>query len=145
MSALHECQNNTRRRRVLELRLRYQSNGVQAMKKIALLSLLATVMVGSPAFSHARLLQTVPAVDARVTGSPATLTLTFNENVRMALLKLSTGGRDIPLAIDRAAAGSATVTIKVPTLAAGKYDVQWSVLTLDDGHVVKGSYSFSVL
>jgi methionine-rich copper-binding protein CopC len=115
------------------------------MRKMALLSLLTAVVFGAPAFGHAKLLLSAPAADAQVTGSPATLTLTFNENVRLAMLKLSTGGRDIPLTIDRAAAGAATVTVKLPTLAAGKYDVQWSALTLDDGHVVKGGYSFSVL
>jgi methionine-rich copper-binding protein CopC len=100
---------------------------------------------GAPAFGHAKLLLSAPAADAQVTGSPATLTLTFNENVRLAVLKLSTGGRDIPLTVDRATAGTATVSVRLPTLAAGKYDVQWSALTLDDGHVVKGGYSFSVL
>jgi methionine-rich copper-binding protein CopC len=115
------------------------------MRKMALLSFLAALMIGAPAFGHAKLLLSAPAADAQVTGSPATLTLSFNEPVRLAMLKLSTGGRDIPLTIDRAAAGTATVTVKLPALAAGKYAVLWSALTLDDGHVVKGGYSFSVL
>jgi methionine-rich copper-binding protein CopC len=115
------------------------------MKNRVLLSLIAAVLVGAPAFGHAKLLLSAPAADARVTGSPATLTLTFNENVRLARLKLSSGGHDIPVTIDRAAAGSPSVTVKLPALAPGKYDVQWSALTLDDGHVVKGGYSFSVL
>ena len=115
------------------------------MRKMALLGLLAAVAFGAPAFGHAKLLLSSPAADAQVTGSPAALTLTFNEPVRLSMLKLSTGGRDIPLAIDRVAAGTATVTVKLPALAAGKYEVQWSALTLDDGHVVKGGYSFSVL
>lgn len=118
---------------------------VGKMKNIALWALLAAVAFGVPAFGHAKLLLSAPAADAQVSGSPATLTLTFNENVRLAMLKLSTSGRDIPLTIDRAAAGTATVTVKLPTLVAGKYEVQWSALTLDDGHVVKGGYSFSVL
>jgi methionine-rich copper-binding protein CopC len=115
------------------------------MKNMVLLSLMAAVVFGAPAFGHAKLLLSSPTADAQVTGSPSTLTLTFNENVRLAMLKLSTGGRDIPITIDRAAAGAPTVTVKLPALAAGKYDVQWSALTLDDGHVVKGGYSFSVL
>ncbi len=115
------------------------------MKRVVGLSIIAAVLLGAPAFGHAKLLLSAPAADAQVTGSPAMLTLTFNENVRLAMLKLSIGGRDIPVTIDRAAAGTPTVTVKLPTLAAGKYDVQWSALTLDDGHVVKGGYSFSVL
>jgi copper resistance protein C len=118
---------------------------VGAMRKMALLSLIAIVVLGAPAFGHAKLLVTAPAADAQVTGSPVALTLTFNEGVRLSLLKLTIGGHDIPLDIDRAAATAVTVTVKVPTLAAGKYDVQWTALTPSDGHVVKGSYSFSVL
>ena len=115
------------------------------MKKMVLLGLMTAAVFGAPAFGHAKLLLSSPAADAQVSGSPSTLTLTFNENVRLAMLKLSTGDRDIPITIDRAAAGTPTVTVRLPALAAGKYDVQWSALTLDDGHVVKGGYSFSVL
>jgi methionine-rich copper-binding protein CopC len=114
------------------------------MKNAAWLGLIGAVVVGAPAFGHAKLLLTAPAADAQVTGSPAALTLTFNEEVRLAMLKLSTGGHDIPVAVDRGAAAAATVTIKLPTLVPGKYEVQWSALTPSDGHVVKGSYSFSV-
>jgi methionine-rich copper-binding protein CopC len=34
--------------------------------------------------------------------------------------------------------------VPLPPLAAGKYQVQWSALSPDDGHVVKGSYSFTI-
>jgi copper resistance protein C len=119
------------------------------MKKILVrkgttLGLCAALLLVGPVFGHAKLLSTLPAANAQLTIAPASLTLTFNENVRLAMLKLTTGGREIPLNIDRDAPAAPTVTVKMPQLAAGKYDVQWSALTPSDGHVAKGTYSFVV-
>jgi methionine-rich copper-binding protein CopC len=102
-------------------------------------ALLAGVAAG-----HARLLGEVPAAGAELDASPAALTLRFNEKVRLAVLTLTAAGREIPLAVDRNAAPAATVSVGLPRLAAGHYDVQWSALTDSDGHVVKGAYSFVV-
>jgi methionine-rich copper-binding protein CopC len=104
----------------------------------------ATLLAAGPVFGHAKLLSTSPAAQAQLTQSPPSLTLTFNENVRLAVLKLTTGGHDVPLVIDRNAAAAPSVTIAVPPLAAGTYEVQWSALTPSDGHVVKGTYSFAI-
>jgi methionine-rich copper-binding protein CopC len=60
------------------------------------------------------------------------------------VLKLSAGGADIPLQFDRSAEGVNEVSVALPSLAPGNYRVQWSALTVDDGHVVKGSFSFTV-
>jgi methionine-rich copper-binding protein CopC len=95
------------------------------------------------AFGHAKLLSTTPAANAQVS-TPKTLTLSFNEPVRLAVLKLSSGGKDIPLTLDRGAPGAAQVSVPLPALGAGTYQVEWSALTVDDGHVVKGTFSFTV-
>jgi methionine-rich copper-binding protein CopC len=104
----------------------------------------AAAMLAGPADAHAKLRSTVPAADAQLTAAPQTLTLTFNENVRLAVLTLSIAGKDIPLSLDRNAAAAPQVSVPLPPLAAGKYQVQWSALSPDDGHVVKGSYSFTI-
>jgi hypothetical protein len=96
------------------------------------------------AFGHAKLLVSSPAAGAEVTGSPPSLTLTFNENVRLGMLKLTTAGHAVPVAIDPNPASARVVTVMLPRLAAGTYDVQWSALTPSDGHVVKGKYSFVI-
>lgn len=100
--------------------------------------------LAGPVFGHAKLLSTLPAADARLTEAPASLTLTFNENVRLAVLKLTTAGHEVPVKIDREAAAAPSVTIALPPLTAGKYQVQWSALTPSDGHVVRGTYFFVV-
>jgi methionine-rich copper-binding protein CopC len=96
------------------------------------------------ALAHAKLLSTAPAADEQLAAPPKQLTLRFNEAVQLGALKLSADGKDIPLELDRAAAGAATVTVALPALAPATYRVQWSALTVDDGHVVKGTFSFVV-
>ncbi|MGA2188264.1 MAG: copper resistance CopC family protein [Steroidobacteraceae bacterium] len=110
----------------------------------ASLGLGAALLAAGPAFGHARLLGTVPAADARLTAPPPSLILRFNENVRLGVLKLTTAGREVPVTIERNAAPAEMVTVPLPRLAAGKYDVQWSALTDSDGHAVKGGYSFVI-
>jgi len=102
------------------------------------------LLVSAAAFGHARLVGTQPAAGAQLTESPASLTLTFNENVRLAVLKLVAAGRAVPLNVDRAAAPAQEIRIALPPLAAGTYSVEWSALTQSDGHVIKGAYSFVV-
>jgi methionine-rich copper-binding protein CopC len=113
-------------------------------RKQALLWSCAALLLAGPVFGHAKLIGTSPAADVQLTVPPASLTLTFNEIVRLAVLKLWTAGHEVPLTIDRSASPASTVTIALPPLAAGKYEVQWSALTPSDGHVVKGGYSFVV-
>jgi methionine-rich copper-binding protein CopC len=93
--------------------------------------------------AHAKLLATAPASGATLTVAPKVLTLKFNEAVQIAVLKLTLAGKDVPLSVDHGAT-SAEVSVALPALGPGSYQVQWSALTVDDGHVVKGSFAFTV-
>jgi methionine-rich copper-binding protein CopC len=104
----------------------------------------AMILAGS-ACGHARLRSTTPAADAELHVAPKTLTLTFNEEARLAVLTLSVGGKEIPVTVDRNAPAAAQVTVALPPLAAGKYLVQWSALSPGDGHVTKGAFSFAIV
>jgi methionine-rich copper-binding protein CopC len=110
----------------------------------ASLALCAGLLAMGPAFGHAKLLESSPAAGAEITGSPPSLILTFNENVRLGVLKLTTAGHAVPLVIDPNPASARMITIMLPPLTAGSYDVQWSALTPSDGHVVKGRYTFVI-
>jgi methionine-rich copper-binding protein CopC len=103
------------------------------------------MVYASAVFAHARLQGTSPAADERLGVAPKSLTLRFNENVRLAVLKLSTAGSDVPIAFDRGAAAAAEVRVNLPSLAPGIYRVQWSALSTGDGHVVKGTFSFVIM
>jgi methionine-rich copper-binding protein CopC len=96
------------------------------------------------ALAHAKLLSTMPATGEQLAVAPKQLTLQFNETVQIGVLKLSADGKDIPLELDHGAAAASKVTVALPALAPATYRVQWSALTVDDGHVVKGSFSFVV-
>jgi methionine-rich copper-binding protein CopC len=112
------------------------------------------------ALGHAKLLSTVPAMGEQLAVAPKQMILQFNEAVQIGVLKLSADGKDIPIELGggKAAAGTApaataaastagtsTVTVELPALAPATYRVQWSALTVDDGHVVKGTFTFVVV
>jgi copper resistance protein C len=115
-----------------------------ASSTLAPLALCAALFATGPAFGHAKLLESSPAAGAEIAGSPPSLILTFNENVRLGVLKLTTAGHAVPVVIDPNPAAASVITIKLPALAAGAYEVQWSALTPSDGHMVKGKYSFVI-
>jgi copper resistance protein C len=113
------------------------------MKTFRRICAAAAIAVPLAAFGHAKLESTVPAANAQVS-APKTLTLSFNEAVRIAVLRLSSGGKEIPLTLDRGAPAGREVSVPLPALGAGTYQVFWSAITVDDGHVVKGSFAFNV-
>jgi copper resistance protein C len=114
------------------------------VRKLWLAGIAVLALAPLAASAHAKLLSTSPAAGAQLDAAPKALTLKFNEAVQLAVLKLSVEGRNVDLSLDRGAAAAARVTVALPALAAGTYQVQWSALTADDGHVVKGSFSFVV-
>src|SRR5260221_13894283 len=107
----------------------------------ASLALCAALLAAGPAFGHAKLLDSSPAPGTEITGSPPSLTLTFNENVRLGVLKLTTAGHAVPLVIDPNPAPSRVITIKPPALTDGAYDLQWSAMTPSGGLVGEGAHS----
>lgn len=115
------------------------------MIRLRIAAAASAMILAGAAFGHARLRSTTPAADAELQVAPKTLILTFNEKARLAVLTLSIAGKKIPLAVDRNAPAAAEVTVALPPLAAGKYLVQWSALSPDDGHVTKGAFSFAIV
>jgi methionine-rich copper-binding protein CopC len=105
----------------------------------------AGLILAGPAYGHAKLRSTAPAADAQLQVAPKSLILTFNEAVRLGVLTLTTGGKDVPVTIDRSAPAAPQVTVVLPALAAGKYQVHWSVMSEDDGHVTQGTLTFAIL
>ena len=116
------------------------------MRKARLVAVVAGIVVAGPALGHARLLGTSPPADAHLQAAPKSLTLNFNENARLAVLTLTAGGgMVIPVAVDRSAPAAREITVPLPVLAVGTYQVQWSALSPADGHVTKGTFSFSIV
>jgi len=114
------------------------------MLKIWLPAAVAGMMLSGLAFGHAKLRSTVPAADAELQVAPKTLTLTFNEDVRLAVLSLTADGKQIPVTFDRSGPAAPQVNVPLPVLSPGTYQVEWSALSPNDGHVVRGSFSFTI-
>jgi hypothetical protein len=103
----------------------------------------AVLMFPLALWAHAKLLSTTPAAGAELAAAPKVLTLDFNESVKLAVLKISLAGKDLSVPYD-GDASAAHVTVPLPALAPGTYQIKWSALTVDDGHVVRGAFSFVI-
>lgn len=106
-----------------------------------LISLLMAVSVAA----HSLLMESAPPANSVVTASPPELRLRFNNRIEKRLSRLRLvdergTARDLAVAEDGAADWLAA---SVPAVAAGRYRVEWQVLSTD-GHVVTGRYTFTV-
>jgi methionine-rich copper-binding protein CopC len=112
---------------------------------VASLLVIPLVLVAAPAFAHSLLLEASPAANAAVDAAPAELRLRFNNRIekrlsRIRLVDERGGTREAVVSEDGAAD---RLVARVPTLAPGRYRVEWQVLSTD-GHVVTGRYHFTV-
>jgi hypothetical protein len=112
-------------------------------KRIQLTMAAAVLMFPLVVLAHAKLQSTSPAAGAQLAAAPKSLILDFNESVKLAVLKISSAGKEISVPYDEGAS-AAHVSVPLPALAPGTYQVKWSALTVDDGHVVKGAFSFVI-
>ena len=104
--------------------------------------LLALWPIASPA--HSLLLASVPAADAVVSAPPA-VTLRFNNRIekKLSQIRLVGGRGDAQMLPLRPAGAVDTLEAPLPSLGAGRYRIEWRVLSTD-GHVVRGAFAFSV-
>lgn len=124
------------------------------MKRVAAAAVLAAIIVGlvitsSLAFAHASLVQANPAPNSFLAKAPAQVSLLFAESVdekASHIQVLDAQGHPI------AGAGAITfgtndheMTLPLPTLKPGIYNVTWSNVSRVDGHALEGSYPFTVL
>jgi methionine-rich copper-binding protein CopC len=106
---------------------------------------LLLVLVAAPLAAHSLLMEASPAANSTIDASPPALRLRFNNRIEKRLSRLRLvdergAARDLPVAEDGAADW---LTARVPVIAAGRYRVEWQVLSTD-GHVVTGRFSFTV-
>jgi copper resistance protein C len=114
------------------------------MKLILLGFMVSGALLCGSAHAHARLQSSQPADKAQLSQAPKSLTLNFNEPAQLALLKLILDGKEIAIPVDKTAKGSQSFTLSLPPLSPGNYTVQWTAMAVDDGHITKGSFAFSI-
>jgi methionine-rich copper-binding protein CopC len=113
-------------------------------KNACLAFALSGALAAGPCLSHAKLQSSAPADNAQLAQVPKTLTLNFSEAAQLARLVVVGDGKEISIPIDKTAKASQSFTLPLPGLVPGKYTVQWTAVAADDGHVTKGSFSFSI-
>jgi methionine-rich copper-binding protein CopC len=98
----------------------------------------------APVVSHSLLLASVPAADAVVTEAPA-VALRFNNRIekKLSQVRLVPAAGDARVLALRPDGAVDTLEAPLPPLPAGRYRIEWRVLSTD-GHVVSGAFAFRV-
>jgi copper resistance protein C len=100
--------------------------------------------LATAAGAHSLLIASVPPAGAVVSAAPA-VALRFNNRIEKNLSQIrlvAPGGERQMLALRTDGAVDA-LEAPLPSLAPGRYRVEWRVLSTD-GHVVSGSFAFDV-
>ncbi|MFM6850494.1 MAG: copper resistance CopC/CopD family protein [Terrabacter sp.] len=105
----------------------------------------SAIVLATPAWAHAELVNSTPANGTRLEAAPPTVELTFTESVDLVdggLRLLDGAGATV--ATPEPVASGRTVTWPMPsTLGKGAYVVTWRVVS-SDGHPVDGAFTFGV-
>jgi methionine-rich copper-binding protein CopC len=122
------------------------------------IAMMATFVVPTAAFAappvilrrHAKLLNSGPAANDTLRAAPKAIKLWFSEPVEISISRIKligAGGTIFATGKTTHIPGESEATLLAPVtapLAAGTYTVRWMVAS-DDGHLMKGSYSFFVV
>lgn len=96
--------------------------------------------------AHLAVSKTLPADKATVTESPAQVQVWFTQqpSPRVSLLQMKGPAGDVELGETTINRDDRSIAASVPTtLAPGRYEVSWRTAG-DDGHVMRGTYTFSL-
>jgi methionine-rich copper-binding protein CopC len=110
----------------------------KALSVVALLALTANV-----AYAHSELSGSVPADQAVLETAPQEVRLDFTEAVRLTTLSLTKRGDAASDLRPLPAGTSQHFAVPTPAITTGDYTVEWRALS-DDGHVLRGTFSFTV-
>lgn len=112
----------------------------------ALVALALVLLPSGPAAAHAELVSTDPAEGAVLDTAPETVTLTFNEPIRLTSQEIAVyDAQGAPVASTAVATGEEVRVdlTEAADLPDGTYVVSWNVLS-GDGHPIAGALTFSV-
>jgi len=114
------------------------------LRLIIAASVLWTLMLAY-AWAHAGLTSTTPADGKTVEGEVSNIELTFSEAVRVTLIKVTREDASKTMAVKSELPGTfvQAVEVAVPPLTPGNYNTKWTAVS-KDGHVMTGSFSFTV-
>ena len=100
------------------------------------------------ALGHAALLRAEPSPNAFLQRPPAQVSLSFAEPIdekNSGIRMLDARGAEFALPKVQFSRGSLGMTVELPKLGPGIYNVLWANVSSVDGHALRGSYPFTVL
>lgn len=108
-------------------------------------AVVAAIALGVAVQAHAKLTKTSPADKATVTKAPTSVQLWFNETLDVKLSKIEVTGPDgkVALGVVHAMEPKQLMGPITGKMADGAYTVNWQTAG-DDGHVQKGSFTFTL-
>ena len=108
------------------------------------LAFLAVSLQPLPAAAHSPLISSSPADGDVLAAAPQAIEMKFRGPARLVRVAL-TGAQsgEVALSEEHLMVEKHRHTVALPAIAADEYEVRWRALSAD-GHVVKGSFSFTV-
>jgi methionine-rich copper-binding protein CopC len=115
---------------------------------LAGLTMSAALLVNSPAWAHAHLVNSNPVAGATVKTAPKTIVLTFSNKVVPAFSKFEVtmpehGGMKIPVRTTISTDGKSIIGTPQTALASGAYIIVYTAAAAD-GHKMAGEVAFKV-
>ena len=115
---------------------------------LVLVVLGATLALGrvETALGHAALLSSDPAANSFLQRPPGQISLSFAEPIETrssSIILLDANAQ--PVAIPEPTVGGASMTVALPQLKPGIYNVVWANVSRIDGHAIRGSFPFTIL
>jgi copper transport protein len=113
------------------------------MKRLLPVAVLGALLLPANALAHARLEHASPGFRERLTSSPRTVVLRFDQYVKAfpGSVRVYSARAGVSTVIART--DGRTVRASLPLLRRGAYTVRWQALS-GDGHVVSGVFTFGV-
>ncbi|HEY2543044.1 MAG TPA: copper resistance protein CopC [Gaiellaceae bacterium] len=115
------------------------------MRRALPVVVLVALALPASAFAHASLEKEVPSFKQRVTASPHSVVLQFDQTVDALpnAIEVLTPRGDNVAGVPQAVPGKRELVASLPRLPKGPYTVRWQALS-NDGHIVSGVYTFGV-
>jgi copper transport protein len=113
------------------------------MKRLLLVASVAALAFPAQALAHATLERTSPSFRERLPASPGTITLRFDQYVKVLPGSVQLFSATRRVRVVRAWTDGLFLKAAVPKLPRGPYTVRWHALS-GDGHVVSGVFTFGV-
>ncbi|MDQ0195472.1 copper resistance CopC/CopD family protein [Paenibacillus wynnii] len=116
----------------------------QRIYNIVILLVMALFVLPAPVSAHAKVLQSVPAANAKLQNSPSEIKIQYSEGFNAELSKITlqdAAGK--PITGKLTSGTDQWLIYQIPTLSGGAYTVKYQVLS-EDTHVTEGSFTFTV-